>query len=270
MNAVPVRSRRTRRPPPGSGATKPHVVQFYESPDAILDSATRFLEEGLRRGEGTIIVAVVAHRAALEDRLAERGIDLAAESPAGRFVSLDASETLDRLLEGGFPDLRRFTEVMGAMIASAASNAASGRVRVFGEMVAVLCDRGLRDEAVRLELLWNGLAKTHSFRLLCGYPMKHFEGGNHGPVFDSVCEAHAEVVPMETFSPQSGPGQRDREIAALQQKAASLSVEIGERLKAERRSGRASRSSPTFSTTQRRVSIRWAPTAGSSGRIRPS
>jgi hypothetical protein len=41
-------------------------------------------------------------------------------------------------------------------------------------MVDVLWQAGQTAAAIRLEMLWNQLAQTHSFALLCGYSMGHF------------------------------------------------------------------------------------------------
>ena len=46
-----------------------------------------------------------------------------------------------------------------------------GRIAVFGELVALLWADGKPPEAIRVEQLWNDLAKSHSFSLLCAYPI---------------------------------------------------------------------------------------------------
>jgi hypothetical protein len=47
-------------------------------------------------------------------------------------------------------------------------------IRAYGEMVDVFWQTGQTAAAIRLEILWNQLAQTHSFALLCGYSMGHF------------------------------------------------------------------------------------------------
>jgi hypothetical protein len=49
-------------------------------------------------------------------------------------------------------------------------------------MVDVLWKEGDAAAAIRVELLWNRLARMHSFAPLCGYSMGHFYkdvGGQH-------------------------------------------------------------------------------------------
>jgi hypothetical protein len=41
-------------------------------------------------------------------------------------------------------------------------------------MVNVLWKDGMTAAAIRLETMWNELAKSHDFKLLCGYSMGNF------------------------------------------------------------------------------------------------
>ena len=47
-------------------------------------------------------------------------------------------------------------------------------IRAYGEMVDVLWKAGQTAAAIQLEMLWNQLAQTHQFALLCGYSMGNF------------------------------------------------------------------------------------------------
>ena len=47
-------------------------------------------------------------------------------------------------------------------------------VRIYGQMVDVLWKNGQQEAAIRLETLWNQLANTQAFSLLCGYAMGQF------------------------------------------------------------------------------------------------
>lgn len=61
-----------------------------------------------------------------------------------------------------------------AVIARASGSRPGGTVRAYGEMVDVLWKGGQMDAAMKLESLWNQLAHSHEFALLCGYSMGHF------------------------------------------------------------------------------------------------
>jgi hypothetical protein len=57
------------------------------------------------------------------------------------------------------------------MFSEAARIHPEGTIRAYGEMVNVLWKDGLTAAAIRLETLWNELAKSYDFKLLCGYSM---------------------------------------------------------------------------------------------------
>jgi KaiC/GvpD/RAD55 family RecA-like ATPase len=137
-----------------------HAVQFYHDEKFLLDAVGRFIGPALGAGEACVIISTVAHRSQLAERLAARGFDLAALCRQGRYVTLDATETLSRFMIDGWPDEKRFAEVVGGTVVQAAAAAQYPRVRAFGEMVALLCAEGRPEAAIRLDELWNDLAKS--------------------------------------------------------------------------------------------------------------
>jgi signal transduction histidine kinase/ActR/RegA family two-component response regulator len=208
-----------------------HFVQFYETDTFLLDSLAAFAGTALEKGEAVIIVATEAHRNALEERLEARGLDVASAMATGLYVSLDASETLSRLMVDGCPDPALFKEVIGGIIKQVAEGRPS--VKIFGEMVALLWAEGKHAEAISLEGLWNELRETHRFSLLCGYPMNGFGGESMADPLHSVCSQHSSMVPAESYTSLNDAGERLRAIILLQQKARLLEAEIAERKEAE-------------------------------------
>jgi PAS domain S-box-containing protein len=215
-------------------AAKPvdgHVVQFYENDAFIVDEVAEFLDGALRAGDAAILIATPAHRAALAKRL--RGLGRAPQDwHPGELVMLDARETLARFMVDGEPDEALFLASVGAVVARATHGGARA-VRAFGEMVALLCADGLPDAALRLEELWNRLARRHTFSLMCAYPMNLFASAEHSEAFRHVCAAHTGVRPSEFVD--AGADDRDlpATVAALQQKALALQTEIARRTAAE-------------------------------------
>lgn len=90
------------------------------------------------------------------------------------------------------PDAARFRATMGELISLAAQG---GRgVCIYGEMVAVLWDQGNIAAAIALERLWNDLAATHAFSLLCAYPIRAFDTDAGSAQFQQVCGQHSRVL----------------------------------------------------------------------------
>jgi PAS domain S-box-containing protein len=204
-----------------------HFAQFYESDDFLLDSLQDFISQGMNADDVCIVIATKVHTANLNERLQAHGTDVQAAMASGRYISLDAEVTLSSLLVDGAPDPGRFFEIVGNVISRA--SAGSNRVRIFGEMVALLWKDGDSAGAIRLEQLWNNLSKQHSFSLFCAYPMSCFDGEDLGEQLLQVCGQHAHVIPTESYTMLSNQGDRLRVIAGLQQKARSLAAQVAER-----------------------------------------
>ena len=203
-----------------------HLVQYYEKEGFLFDKVTDFMSEGLRGNDGAVLIATRVHRDGVESRLRRKGIDLAHLTAGGRYHALDAQDTLSRFMVDGAPDAHRFASTIGPVIRSARGG--DRRVLAFGEMVALLWAEGNRDATIRLEELWNDLAKEEKFALLCAYPISHFDDAAYAEPFADINAAHNWVSPAESYSIAQAD-ERNRVIATLQQKAAALEAESKQR-----------------------------------------
>jgi signal transduction histidine kinase len=208
-----------------------HFVQFYESDEFLLGSLGGYVGAGLASGEACVVVATRERRAGLDAQLRARGHDPRAARGRGQFFSLDAAETLSTFMVGEAPEPSRFEEIVGSLVERAGGG--SRRVRIFGEMVALLWAAGNRDAAIQLEGLWNGLQKRRPFQLFCAYPMTHFGGEAHEGPLGHVCAEHTRVIPAESYTSLNGGDERLRAIVKLQRKALALEAEVAERKEAE-------------------------------------
>jgi signal transduction histidine kinase len=210
-----------------------HDVQFYADDAFLLDSVVAFVRKSLGLGGAAIIVATQAHRDGLSQRLEAGGIPLAAAIQQGRYIALDAAQTLAAFMKEGMPDKVLFTRVVGDIVTWAAGHANEAKVAIFGEMVALLWQEGNAPAAIRLEQFWNELAETHSFALLCGYPLVGFNREHHRDSFAKICSEHHAVIPAENYSAIVDGNDRLRMIAYLQQAEQALKSEAIERAQAK-------------------------------------
>ncbi|CAN5876762.1 hypothetical protein BH18ACI4_BH18ACI4_04660 [soil metagenome] len=208
-----------------------HFVQFYEADGFLLSSLSGFIGSAINSGDGALVVATSAHREGLEELLHSNGLDLISARGRGQYISLDAAETLSKIMVEGVPEPTRFTKVIGNVI----KTITDGRecVRAFGEMVALLWAEGNYAAAVRLEELWSNLQKNQSFSLFCAYPMNGFSGEGLVESLTGVCTAHSRVIPAESYASLVKHDDRLRAIIQLQQKAKTLQAEIRQREKAQ-------------------------------------
>jgi len=178
-----------------------HGVQFYHDDEDLMATLTRYVGSALVNGDVSVVIATKPHRLALDRRLAARGLDVAVPRSAGRYVSLDAHGTLSKFVVRGVVDETKCREVVGAVLRRAGSvpavDGGAARLFAFGEMVALLCADGRPDEAVRLEEIWNALAREYAFTLCCAYPMKGFTPRFAAP-FMRICAQHSHVFPAST------------------------------------------------------------------------
>jgi signal transduction histidine kinase len=217
----------------GVGVHETHAVQFYEDDDFLVGAVGDFLASGLAIGQPVIAVATREHRDRIRQHLESRGFNVDRAALRGQLTLADADQLLATFMDGSMPNAERCRASVGAILRDHHRDAAGVTVRVYGEMVDVLCRRGNVAGALRLEELWNELASAHRFSLLCGYSMRSFSDETHAKSFASVCDRHAHVIPTERYMSAS-EGGRLREIAVLQQRARALESEIERREDAER------------------------------------
>ena len=206
---------------------RPHVVQFYSDDTFLLDGLSRFVGTALGAGDSAIVIATPQHRDGLAERLRGRGLHIDQASAQNRYIALDAAQTLSQFMLDDEPDAALFSKVIGDVLAraTAAAEGPSPRVVAFGEMVALLWAGGYPQAAIRLERLWNDLARTHSFSLHCAYPLKGFDRDQHIVPFHQICDEHSAVIPDESYTSLLTEEERLRDIAHLQQKAEALNAE---------------------------------------------
>jgi hypothetical protein len=191
-----------------------HIVQFYGHEEELADRVAGYLLGAIQHDGVAVVIATAAHRRVFEGRLTRAGVNLAAAARAGTYRTMDAGETVRALMTGGQLDRGAFDRVIGRLIADAGQG--ERRVRAYGEMVALLWDAGLVNDAVQLEEMWGSLGLSHSFSLFCSYPARSVTGDGHLEAFAEVCRLHGSVVggwpapagPSATRAPAGGTTTR--------------------------------------------------------------
>jgi MEDS: MEthanogen/methylotroph, DcmR Sensory domain len=173
-----------------SAGRQDHGVVFYARDDELVGQVTEYLLGAMRTGGAGVTVATPAHRAAIEQRLQQAGVNLMAARARGAYVALDPEVVMSRFMINGFADPAGFWAAVAPVIKNAAVQ--RGKVAVFGEMVALLWDRDLASAAVDLEALWNELASQYSFSLLCAYPAAVLRSSEHADELLEVIAAHTD------------------------------------------------------------------------------
>jgi len=123
------------------------------------------------------VVATRSRRDSLLPRLQAYGLDMGAAIEQGRYIALDAVDTLSTFMINGTPDPVRFLKLLGDLVVTAAE-AAKGeqaRVAIFGEMYHLLWAQANAEAAIQVEKLGNHLIKTYDVDILYGYSLDGFK-----------------------------------------------------------------------------------------------
>lgn len=179
-----------------SGATevgpRDHVVQFYRRDEELANEAGAYLADAVRGDGIAVVIATPAHQRALEGRLAAAGLDVEGVRACGDYLATDAEQMVRGFMTDGRPDVASFEHAACSLIEKPARR--GQRVRVYGELVAVLWEAGLVAAAIELEEMWVGLGRRLPFALWCGYRTGPGAGDDTVDGLAEVCRLHGAVV----------------------------------------------------------------------------
>jgi len=175
-----------------------HFVQLYEADEITLNkNVGRYLWEGVRAGEGVLLIASPEHQQLFCKHLDRAGADLSQLFSSQQLVVWDAQQTLSQFIVGGQPEWQSFERVIRAAMRQVHPLKNSEGLRAYGEMVGILWKARQFAAAIRLEQFWNKLLEQSSFSLYCAYAIdifgKDFEIAN----LDSVLCTHTHLVPAQ-------------------------------------------------------------------------
>ena len=180
---------------PSSGR---HIAQLYTEHEFLARAVGRFVHDGLRRGEGVVVVATPLHARIVARRVESLGLDVQTFQRRGQLVVPDAEETLGSFLVNGQPERGAFRRAIGGVVDRMAA-AGFPRARAFGEMVDLL---RLTDLAAtfRLEALWTELVAERRITLLCGYSVDTLDPHSYRGLAQQIMTAHSDIIPAEDYA----------------------------------------------------------------------
>ena len=168
-----------------------HAVRFYKDDDSLCRMVADFVGEGLGTGQPAIVIATSVHAAGIASALRDRSFDIQRLQASGDLLLLDADEILSQFMVAGMPNEKRFNATLIPQIEKACRGRVDCTIRAYGEMVDVLWKAGQTVAATRLEMLWNKLAATHDFSLVCGYSMGNFY---KDAAMQEICSHHSHIL----------------------------------------------------------------------------
>lgn len=175
----------------GEIAPSNHLVQIYDNEIVFLNTLEGFAGSGFIANETVIIIAGKQHLEELNERLLNHGFNLKTLIKSEQYIPLDADKTLQKFMVNNWPDADLFNKTIGDLVKKATKN--GRKVRAFGEMVAILWEKGNSGATVQLEHLWNEFCTNQSFGVFCAYPKSGFTADSSKSLQD-ICTCHSKII----------------------------------------------------------------------------
>lgn len=211
-----------------------HGVQIYAEVSELTESVAAYLSGGFAQGEPAIVIATADHWSSFASGLSRRGWDSAELEAQGLLTVKDAETTLSAFMEDSGPSSVRFEAVVGGLLDGVADRRPGKRIRAFGEMVDLLSLRGHHGAAIELEELWNSLARTRDFSLLCSYCINVFDATSQLKALPDVCGAHSHIRPASDPARLARAVDRALEEVLGPQEAEKVYLSIGDQIREKR------------------------------------
>ncbi|SEF61348.1 MEDS domain-containing protein [Nitrosomonas ureae] len=172
-----------------------HIVKVCRDQVVKVNSVAQYITKGLSGGEAVAIIARPSLRKALMDFLVTQGFDVQSFKDQGQIKFLDAEFLLSSLWIDDGIDAEAFekfvSDPLGIM------KLKYDKIRIFGEMVDLLWQKGAYDEAIQLENRWNDLFKKIEFSLFCTYSFSHIDPSAYDEALERICRCYTHHIPLE-------------------------------------------------------------------------
>jgi hypothetical protein len=177
-----------------------HIVQLYQDQAFLNGAVCRFVNAGLANGEGIILVSTLTHWNAFRPHLEAQGVDVHAARERGQLTVVDADELLPRFMRDAMPDAHAFNGVFAEVVRRARARGSYQKVRVWGEMVDVLWERGDAAASMNLEDLFDQLGKKIDVAIFCSFLMDNFNGDVQAHMLPRLGTNHSHLIPVEDYA----------------------------------------------------------------------
>jgi len=170
-----------------------HFAQLHNDPQTLTDAVTLYLQTGLHRGNGVVVIASRVLTDHFVRRLREDDCDPGAWLKSGQLELHDAELTLRKFMCNETPDWEDFRRAMGSIFERVRAFG-RGTTRVYDGMVNLLWHEDRPDAAIRVEEYWNDLARLYPFSLFCSYMLDlHDDRAYNGPL-EGIGRTHSDII----------------------------------------------------------------------------
>jgi CheY-like chemotaxis protein len=172
-----------------------HAVAFYDDEARLLDDFARYAEPIVKAGNVFLVLSIASRREKLERSLRSRGVDVDGLTNEGQIRWLVVEEALSSIMVDDWPDEMRFSKLMAPIVADATarSTARGTRIAAWGECAPTLWRQGKVEAAVRVEQLWDQMARRHQIETFCSYTTNEVPYDEDNGIHQQICLAHSVI-----------------------------------------------------------------------------
>ncbi|HLZ44310.1 MAG TPA: MEDS domain-containing protein [Gemmatimonadales bacterium] len=170
-----------------------HFAQLHRDPQVLTEAVTLYLQTGLRRGNGVVVIATPDHIDLFLNQLRREDLDPGTYLKSGQLELHDAELTLRKFMRNDVPDWEDFRRAMAAVFERVRAFG-RGTTRAYGEMVNVLWHEGKQEAAIRLEEYWNELARLYPFSLFCSYMLDVHHEQTYAQPLEEIGRTHSDIL----------------------------------------------------------------------------
>lgn len=167
-----------------------HDVLFYGTSFPVREVG-EYCRLGLAPDSAVMALATTAHLVLLRTVMVEAGVDVSAAEARGQVVFLSVEEALAVAHVGGVWNDEGFDAIVAERTRLLLLRFT--KLRVYGEMVEVLCAQNRAAQAMELEATWNRLRHPDAFELLCSCSHESLERASTSGHGVHLCAAHADI-----------------------------------------------------------------------------
>jgi hypothetical protein len=176
-----------------------HIVQLYQDDEFLSHAVCCFTGAGLANGDSVVLSPTSDHWNAIRRRLEADGVDVQAARARGQLTVVDVHEFLPRIMRNAMPDAAVFKGVVGDVVDQARAGGRSERVRIWGELVDVLWERGDGAASMSLEDLFDQLGKKRELSTFCSFRMDNFDNDVHARMLPRLGTNHSHLIPVDDY-----------------------------------------------------------------------
>jgi len=181
----------------GVSAPEPlhHGVAFYDDEARLVDDFARYADPIVKTGIVLLVLSIASRREKLERSLRLRGVDVDRATDEGRIMWLVVEDALSSLMVDDRPDETRFSTLMAPIVAEATARAKAQRTRIaaWGECAPTLWRQGKAEAAVRVEQLWDQMARRHQIETFCAYTTNEVRYNEDNIIHQQICQVHSVI-----------------------------------------------------------------------------